>query len=256
MKWLFGSIAATLLVLAFAYRFYGYQGFVTASTSLYGVGVTAYNILYNKNRKFYLFVNRLWFKVARTHTFWNASFRFSLRPEHDDDRSSILTRLAERFRDGRHGRAVFEQVSRSLLNVVLHGDEPMGLNFSLGDGELYVGSDREMLVPAHLYESYQRRLKLVVEDVISVVNPLGVQCGLTVSFGAGMRNPYYGLFVDRVPPDLLQQFQVTFRLDRKSDCRIEADTDRVDVQATSIVDLFLALSQVLSLEALPKGGSR
>ena len=143
-----------------------------------------------------------------------------------------------------------------MLNIVLLRPEPMGLNFSLEDGELYVGSDREILVPAHLYEPYQRRLKLVIEDVTSIVNPVRVQCGLTVSFGAGVRNPYYGLFVDRVPAGLLQQFQVTFRLDHESDCRIEADTDRVEVQATSAVDLFLALSQVLSLEALPKGGSR
>lgn len=255
MKWLIGGIVATLLVLVFIYKFYGYQSALTAATSIYGVGVTLYNILYHKNRQFYLFVNRLWFKVARTHTFWNVSFRFSFKPEHDD-RSSILTHLAERFREGRHGTAIIDPVSNSLLNVVLRRPEPMGLNFSVEDSELYVGSDREILVPAHLYEPYQRRLKLVIEDVTSVLNPVRVQCGLTVSFGSGVRNPYYGLFVDRVPADLLQHFQVTFRLDHVSDCRIEADTDRVEVQSTSAVDLFLALSQVLSLEALPKGGSR
>ena len=256
MKWIVAGLGVLCLILAVAYKFFGYHGVVTAFTSIYGAGVTAYNILYHKNRKFYLFVNRLWFKMVRTHTLWNVSFRFSLGPAYDGDHSPILSRLAERFRDGKYGSASVEQVSRSLLNVVLQHHEPMGLNFSLGDDELYVGSDREMLVPAHLYERYQRRLKLVVDDIIAVVKPVHSRCGLTVSFGEGTRNPYYGLFVDRVPPDLLQQFQVTFRLDRDSDCRIEADTDRVEVQATNAVDLFQALSQVLNFEALPKGVSR
>ena len=104
MKWFIGSIVATLLMLVFVYKFYGYQSAFTAATSIYGAGVTLYNILYHKNRQFYLFVNRLWFKVARTHTFWNVSFRFSFKPDHDNY-SSILIRLAERFRGGRHGKA-------------------------------------------------------------------------------------------------------------------------------------------------------
>ena len=256
MKWLMVGGGVVCLILAVAYQLYGLHGVVTAFTSIYGAAVTAYNVLYSKNRKFYLFVNRLWFKVARTHTLWNVSFRFSLESAKDGDHSSILSRLADRFRDGKHGRATVAQVSRSILNVVLHRDEPMGFNFSLDDDELYVGSDREVLVPAQLYERYQRRLKLVVDDIIGVVKPRHSRCGMTVGFGAGTKNPYYGLFVDRVPPDLLQQFHVMFRLDHDSDCRIEADSDRVEVQASNSIDLFQALSHVLNLEALPKGAPR
>jgi hypothetical protein len=56
-----------------------------------------------------------------------------------------------------------------------------------------------------------------------------------------------------VSADLLQNFQVVFRLDARSSCRVEAGKEDVNIESESMTELFEALKKVLSLEALPAG---
>jgi hypothetical protein len=113
--------------------------------------------------------------------------------------------------------------------------------------------EQKLLVPSHLYECYRQRLAKLAESVIQLVKPNSVQYGLRVSFEAGVKNPYYGLFVNRVSADLLQNFQVVFRLDARSSCRVEAGKEDVNIESENMTELFEALKKALSLEALPAG---
>ena len=115
--------------------------------------------------------------------------------------------------------------------------------------------NQKLLVPSHLYDAFRQRLALLAEELQRVIKPIMTRCSVRVSFPEGKSNPYYGFFVNRLSPSLLQDFQVIFRLDAKSDCRIEAATDHINVEGASLSEMFNAPTQVLTLRALPKGGA-
>jgi len=152
---------------------------------------------------------------------------------------------------GRFGVARKREETPTTLKVDL--DRLAVLVFRRDDRFLHLHFDRKMLVPAHLYDTYRRRLASLVEAVNGIVKPVTVRYGLQIAFGDGVRNPYYGFFVNRVPNDLLQDFQVAFQLSEQSGCRIEADADHVNIEGTSFAEVFDALTEVLSLRAVPGG---
>jgi len=90
--------------------------------------------------------------------------------------------------------------------------------------------------------------------VTEAVKPESVRLGITITFDDGVLNPYYGFFVRRVPSHVLSHFEASFQFGHASSCRIQAATDSINIEGTSAVDFFTALSQVLALRAAPAGG--
>lgn len=227
-----------------------YAGLVTVYSLAVGVYTTVLSVLYQRSYAFHLFVNRLRLKFARTHTFWLPHFRFGVAGP-QENAADFLDGLWGLFKKGMYGRPV--RRDRTVTTLVVALDDLLVVKFRVENGFLSVSFEQRLLVPSHLYDDYRRRLAKLAEDVAKIVHPTSTTYGIQVSFGDGARNPYYGFFVNRVPASLLQDFQVTFRLAPHSDCRIEAGTDHVNVEAASLTDTFEALNQVLRLRALPKG---
>jgi hypothetical protein len=250
-----GHLVAVAVLLVIGLHFDNVPNSHPGVTSVFSVAWTIYSavlvFLYKKNRNFYFFVQRLLLKISRTHTYWQPSFDFDLNPNHLKAPSEILDHLWDLFRKGRHGRADKRGESCNTLSVGL--DDLFTIVIRVDERNLHVHLDRKLLVPSHLYDSFRKRFAMLAEDISHAVSPVAVRCGLVVSFGDGIRNPYYGFFVDRVPPDLLQDFQVTFLLSRNSNCRIEATTDRISIEGSSVAELFEAANQVLDLRAVPDG---
>jgi hypothetical protein len=135
------------------------------------------------------------------------------------------------------------------LSVAL--DELFVIRFRLDEQRLYMDFEQKLIVPSHLYDRFRKRLASLADNVARLAKPNAVQCGLVVSFDERDKNPYYGLFVNRVQPEMLQSFQVTFRLDANSSCRVEAGKNHVNIESQNLPDLFEALRTVVSLKALP-----
>jgi hypothetical protein len=239
------------VLLVFAYEIKGTSGIFDTAAILCGAYTTLFNVLYQRNMKFYLLINRIKFKLSPTSTMWLASFRFGLDPGQNGPPSTLLTRIAERLRAGGHGRVeVRGQFSNSLEILI---DELIGLTISLDQDSVFVALDRKLSVSSDQYQRYQHKLRRIADDISLAINPTDLRCELQVSFQPGAPNPYYGFLVNRVPSDLLQDFRVSFKLNRDSNCRIMANLDHVGVDASNLGDLFDALSEVLSLRALPGG---
>lgn len=228
-----------------------YAGVITVFSLALGIYSTALNILYQKWQRFHLFANRIFLIFRRTHTFWQPHFHFEFGQSCD---SSIIEDLWKHFSTGEYGRTVKKDQTLSTLRVSI--DNLFLMSLRVGDTSLDLAFDQKLLVPSHLYDTYRQRLSKLAEGARNTVNPTTAKYSIIVSFGEGARNPYYGFFVSRVPAKLLQNFQVTFRLGPHSDCRIEAGMDQVGIEGVSLTDTFDALNQVLSLKALPLGGSK
>jgi len=228
-----------------------YAGVITVFSTAFGIYATVLSVLYQKNRRFHFWVNRFRLMLSRTHTYWQPAFDLELDPDDEGDRAGVLERVADALLHGQLGTARRLQSTASTLNVSI--DDLMCFVCRLDGLHLHVHLDRKLLVPAHLYDRYRHKLARIADEIRRVVNPVSMRCGLIVSFGDGVPNPYYGFFVNRVPAELLQTFQVSFRLGRDSSCRIEAGTDHVSIEGTNLIDLFEGLSQVLNLRAVPNG---
>ena len=228
-----------------------YAGVITVFTTAWGAYITAVGFLYNKNRRFHFWVNRLGMMFVRSHTYWQPVFDFELDPASSESRSSLLDRIAGAVLQGQFGTARRVQSAGPMLSISV--DDLMCFVFRLDEAHLNVHLDRKLLVPAHLYDRYRHKLARIADEIRQVANPVSMRCGVLISFGDGVPNPYYGFFINRVPAELLQTFQVSFRLDPHSSCRIEAGTDCVNIEGNNPVDLFEGLSQVLALRALPRG---
>ena len=131
----------------------------------------------------------------------------------------------------------------------------MCFTLRIGDGCLHVTLDRKILVPAHLYDDYQRRFARIAESLARAMNPTSIRCGISVTFAEGTKNPYYGFFVNRIPADLINHFEVNIKTSSRSTCRVEAGMDHVNIEGRSLVEFFDTLSKVLSLRALPTGAA-
>jgi hypothetical protein len=230
-----------------------YTGVITLFSIAFGVYTAILSFLYQQNAAFHLFVHRLLLRITRTHTYWQPQFDFQLDQEETAD-PILLERVWEMLHQGRHGNVVQKDKTPTTLSVSL--DELFIVRFRLNDTSLCTFFDQKLLVPTHMYDVYRQRLALLAENLQQVVKPTMTRCSVRVSFPEGKSNPYYGFFINRLSPSLLQVFQVIFRLDAKSDCRIEAGTDHINVEGTSLSEMFEALMHVLALRALPKGGAQ
>lgn len=226
-----------------------YAGLISVFSIAFGIYTTAANFLYQRNQAFHLFINRIRFRFIRTHTYWQPHITMALDSATPDVQK--LDDIWEMLASGVHGAAERKMATPSTLVVAL--DELMVIRFRLDQNKLFIDFDQKLLVPSHLYDRYRHRLAKLVESVNRLVRSTSVQCGIRVSFEAGMKNPYYGLFINRVQPELLQNFQVVFRLDAHSSCRVEAGKDDVNIESENMTEMFEALKKVLSLEALPAG---
>lgn len=227
----------------------GYTGITTVFSAAFGVYSFAVNILYQKNRWFYLLVNRLRLALTRTHTFWQPGFDFELGEVDVGKRQAVLECVLSALREANIGRVRLGATTATTATVYV--DDLMCLQFRLGETNLNLSLDRKLLVPAHLYGVFAKKLARIAELVQTTSGAVAARLGVIVSFGEGAGNPYFGFFVSRVPGDLLENFEVRFLLDRRSTCHIEAGADHVTVDARSVVDFAHALSAVLSLHALP-----
>lgn len=214
-----------------------YAGVVTVFSLAAGLYTTVLNILYQRSYAFHLLVNRVRLKLARTHTYWQPHFHLALG-ERSHENQSLMDELWDLLRTGEYGRPVKREQTPTTLAVAL--DDLLVLKFRVYDGSLDMGFEQKLLVPSHLYDDYRRRLARLAEGITRAVRPARTEYAIQVSFGDGVRNPYYGFFVNRVPASLLQDFQVAFRLAPQSDCHIQAGTDHVSVEAPTLSDTFEA----------------
>ena len=226
-----------------------HAGLVAVFSIAFGIYSTVINFLYQRNQAFHLFLNRIWFRLVRTHTYWQPHFTMDLNS--DRLNVQILDEIWEMFSVGNHGSVQRKVATPTTLMIAF--DELWVVRFRTDQNKLFMDFDQKLLVPSHLYNQYCQRLAKLVESVNQLVKPNSLQCGLRVSFEVGIKNPYYGLFINRIEPDLLQNFQVVFRIDAKSSCRVEAGKEDVNIESKNMADLFETLKKVLSLEALPAG---
>jgi len=230
-----------------------YTGVITLFSVAFGVYTAILSFLYQQNATFHLFVHRLLLRIARTHTYWQPQFDFQLDSEQLTN-PLLLAQVWEMLCEGRHGHAIQKDKTPTTLSVSL--DELFIVRFRLNDTSLCVFFDQKLLVPTHMYDAFRQRLALLAENLQQVIKPTMTRCSVRVGFPEGKSNPYYGFFINRLSPALLQIFQVAFRLDARSDCRIEAGTDYVNVEGTSLSEVLDSLTKVLALRALPKGGAQ
>ncbi|HET7625764.1 MAG TPA: hypothetical protein VFM25_10925 [Verrucomicrobiae bacterium] len=229
-----------------------YPGVVSVFSVAFGLYTAALNLLYHRSLAFHLFVNRLRLRLARTHTYWQPHVTMTLDAT-TPDRTPLLDEIWQMLSGGTHGAPKRREATPTTLSVAL--DDLYVVRFRLDDHRLYMDFEQKWLVPSHLYDRFRQRLANLVESIGRLAKPNAVQCGLLVSFEKEEKNPYYGLFVNRVQPDLLQSFQVTFRLDAHSTCRVEAGKNHVNIESQNLADFFEALRTVVSLKALPAEGS-
>lgn len=230
-----------------------YAGLITVFSTAFGIYSFVISVLYNRNRQFYFWINRLRLMFSRTHTYWQPSFDLELAQNVGAIRPPLLEQICEALKQGSFGRVTVGATTPTSLAIEI--DNVMGLMFRVDGNHLHMHLDRKLLVPSHLYDAYRHKLSRIVEGVNRVAMPVEIRYGVIVSFGDGVPNPYYGFFVNQVPQELLQDFHVTFRPDEASTCRIEAGTNHVSVEGSSHADVFEGLSQVLKLRAIPGGNA-
>ena len=214
-----------------------------------GLYTTVLNFLYRRWQRFYLFVNRVLLKLRHTHTFWQPHFHFLLGKEPE---AQIIEEVWRHFQTGQYGSATMRNKTPKTLEITI--DELFVAKLRLGQNCVDLQFEQKLLVPSHLYNEYRRKLSKLAEGIAGIIKPVSSKYGIIVSFDEDNRNPYFGFFVTRVPAQLLQTFQVTFRLTNDSDCFVEAGIDRVNIEGGNLTDTFEALSQILSLTAIPQGG--
>lgn len=229
-----------------------YAGVITVLSTAFGVYSFVVNFLYQRNRDFHFWVNRLRLLFTRTHTYWKPAFDFVLTVD-ANERRELLNDIWGELEQEHRGHVKKVDENGTTMRVTF--DDLMCVVFRLAEDRLHVSLDRRLLVPNHLYDEYRAKLARLAELIQRLAKPNQVMLGLTISFGEGRRNPYYGFFVNRIPPELLQDFHVTFRPQATSSCRIEAGKEEVNIEGNSTVEVFEALNQVLSLKALPGGAA-
>jgi hypothetical protein len=231
--------------------FMNYAGLISVfSLAVAGYGI-GFRILYSRNRATFFAVNRLLMKLRRTHTYWQPDIHFRL-DERRARGSPLLDETWDMIRGGELGQPRLLKHTATCLAFDL--DSLLGVTIRLADGDVHVAFDRRFLVPSHLYDAYRRRLAFLMDRLATIIKPEAIQCSLKVGFGEDGKNPYYGFFVTNVPRELLTDFQVCFQVSSTSECRVEAGKEYVNIEATSLSELFDTVNQVLSLRAVPQRG--
>ncbi|MGL4462282.1 MAG: hypothetical protein ACRC1K_09010 [Planctomycetia bacterium] len=231
-----------------------YNGMTTAVSALVGFYSFAASVLYHRNPRFHFWVRRLLFRMSRTHTYWKPLFRFQFDELTVKQKNEVVSKAADAIKRAFKGDAVLDDSSVVSSAILIDDEVRVVLRFD-GDA-LAVCLDRKQLVPSHLYERACRRLVKIAESVREAVpQPTSTAYAVTVTFDVGASNPYYGFFLNHIPEALVDDFEVRFKLNKDSSCRIEAVREFVNIESASLVDWREALSKVVTLEAAPVGGS-
>lgn len=230
-----------------------YQGVTTVLSVAFGLYCFAVNFLYHKNQNVYLLVNRLLLMVRRTHTYWLPAFDFTLSDTSLQHRRGLIAHVETALAELPHRK--IKRINETPSSATICIDDKLFLALRLDDSHLFVTLDRRILVPSHLYETYRQWLARIGEIITKAVRPESVRLGMQITFDDGAVNPYYGFFVRRVPSHVLRHFEASFQFGHGSTCRIEAATDSINIEGTSAVDFYSAISQVLALKAAPAGGT-
>jgi hypothetical protein len=229
-----------------------YQGVFTVLSTAFGIYCFVVNILYHKNQRVFLWVNRLLLMVRRSHTYWLPAFDFTLSDASPENRSETINNVEKALQSFRHKK--IQRSSETPTSATLTIDDTLFLVLRIDDCHVHVTLDRKILVPSHLYESYSRRLARIAEAMTNALRPESVRLGMVITYADGIQNPYFGLFVQRVPSQLLRHLEASFLLAQGSSCRIEAGTDSINIESQASVDFFDALAQVLALKVIPAEG--
>lgn len=230
-----------------------YQGVLTVFSASFGIYCLAVSVLYHRNERVYLWVNRLLLLVRRIHTYWLPDFDFTLSAMALSDRRELFHKVESSLEALPYKKLRGSIDTPNARSITI--DETFFLLLRLDESHLHVTLDRRILVPSHLYEAYRQRLARIAESISNAIKPESIRVGMSITFGDGVVNPYYGLFVRRVPSQLLRHFEATFLLAQDCSCRIEAGTDSINIESTSAVEFFEALAQVLALKAIPMAGA-
>lgn len=225
-----------------------YAGVITVVSIGISLYTIIFNYLYQRTQRVHLFVNRILLKCKRSHTYWQPHFHF-ISPGFETDK--IFYNLWTTISSNPFGAATKIHETANTLRIAV--DNLFVLSFRAAENEITLAFEHKLLVPTHLYSEYIQRLSRMAEEIRNTINPKKALYSIIVSFEPNHKNPYYGFFVNRVSPDLIQCFNVAFRLNSFSDCRIEAGKDEIDISGKNLTDTFKGLDQVLSLRALPKG---
>jgi len=243
--------ASSVVGLYFVYRYFGFDGLSKCYSAVGTIAV----ILYAKSKKFYFIVKKFKYMFIRNCTFWNVAFRFVIT--HVDTRTILEQNLANilgEISKANIGNAEIEKKSQSSVTLIIKGGTALGFLIETDGDNISVISDRLITVPAHHAHKTQYRLRKLAETLTKIFNPSQTFCTVDVTFDGPDKNPYYGLFVDRVPKELIQDFNVRFSVAQASGCTVEAHKDKISLQARSVTDLLDGVESVLTLSALPVGG--
>jgi hypothetical protein len=225
-------------------------GVVSVFSVAWGIYVPFVTILYNKNRKFHFWANRLLMLFSKSHTYWKPSYRFTFADADNSESQKAIDKTIEALKEIFKVRVL----SKDLLNARIQVDEKYVLILSNDGKSLHLTFDRKELVPSHLYEAFTKHLGSLGEALQAALQPLSeTSFAVMMNFDDGAKNPYYGFFINEIPSDLLNSFEVSFRLNQRSQCRIEAGKDFISVDGRSLLDVCEALNQVSTLRAIPLG---
>ena len=75
-----------------------YQGVTTVLSTAFGIYCFVVNILYHKNQRVFLWVNRLLLMVRRTHTYWLPAFDFTLADATIENRMQLIGQVEQALR--------------------------------------------------------------------------------------------------------------------------------------------------------------
>lgn len=229
-----------------------YGGVTTVLSTAFGVYCFVVNVLYHKNQTVFLWVNRLFLMVRRTHAYWLPAFDYTLSDATLEARRELISNVEKALEAAQFKKVMKTNVTPTSATITV--EDTFFLIVRLDEAHLHVTLDRKILVPSHLYESFCQRLARIAEAISTAVRPDSVRLGIAITFGDGVQNPYFGFFVQRVPSQVLRHFEASFSLSQTSNCRIEAGTESINIESQGAVDFFQALTQVLALKAIPAEG--
>lgn len=225
-----------------------YTWVATACSFDLAIGSLVANVVYHNNRDFYLWVNR-WLSVfSQSHSYWKPSFRFELEDRVDSPDHNLF--LSELFASLQQD-SLFIRIEKMTLDYPTKGI----IQFERGDSfvfhydgtSLFVESDRFITVPFRLYGKKAGFLSHFTEKIKDHSQALSVSSEIQIQF-ENQRNPYCGFFVNSIPQDLLETFDISFRTDNHSTCEVIAGIDSILVKGRNLVETFVALQNVLLLK--------
>jgi hypothetical protein len=245
-----GGIILLILPIIISYYLseYDYEWLVTAISWEITLWTLIVSFAYHRNRNFYLAVNRLFSFFTRSHSYWLPSFRFFL-PNDSSENNAFLKNLLEEIEKEKVAKHFNRTnlISQQKAEIILEKGERYVLEFD--DKSLFVQSDRIITVPIGLYDKQSRFLSDFADKIKELANAVSVTSEIQIQF-EDKKNPYYGFFVNTLPNDLLDSFDISFRTDTESECSIVANERKIIIKGKNLLHTFSALKNILALQPI------